>query len=205
MKFVDEASITVSAGKGGNGCLSFRREKYVERGGPDGGDGGDGGSVIMEADSALNTMVDYRFQRQYRAESGEPGRGRNCTGKSGDDLVLKVPIGTTILDEDSGEVLGDLSTHGQQLVVARGGFHGLGNTRFESSTNRAPRQTTPGTEGESRALKLELKILADVGLPYLSLGRFRSAAAVAWLESSAQSPGCGCEPPACHRCCWCVS
>lgn len=164
MKFVDEASITVSAGKGGNGCLSFRREKYVERGGPDGGDGGDGGSVIMEADSALNTMVDYRFQRQYRAESGEPGRGRNCTGKSGDDLVLKVPIGTTILDEDSGEVLGDLSTHGQQLVVARGGFHGLGNTRFKSSTNRAPRQTTPGTEGESRALKLELKILADVGL-----------------------------------------
>ena len=109
-------------------------------------------------------MVDYRFQRQYRAESGEPGRGRNCTGKSGDDLVLKVPIGTTILDEDSGEVLGDLSTHGQQLVVARGGFHGLGNTRFKSSTNRAPRQTTPGTEGESRALKLELKILADVGL-----------------------------------------
>ena len=164
MKFVDEASITVFAGKGGNGCLSFRREKYVERGGPDGGDGGDGGSVIMEADSALNTMVDYRFQRQYRAESGEPGRGRNCTGKSGEDLVLKVPIGTTILDEDSGEVLGDLSTGGQQLVVARGGFHGLGNTRFKSSTNRAPRQTTPGTDGETRALKLELKVLADVGL-----------------------------------------
>jgi GTP-binding protein len=164
MKFVDEASITVFAGKGGNGCLSFRREKYVERGGPDGGDGGDGGSVIMAADSALNTMVDYRFQRQYRAESGEPGRGRNCTGKSGEDLVLKVPIGTTILDEDSGEVLGDLSTEGQQLVVARGGFHGLGNTRFKSSTNRAPRQTTPGTEGETRSLKLELKVLADVGL-----------------------------------------
>ena len=164
MKFVDEASITVSAGKGGNGCLSFRREKYVERGGPDGGDGGDGGSVIMQADGALNTMVDYRFQRHYRAENGEPGRGRNCTGKSGEDLVLKVPVGTTVLDEDSGEVLGDLSADGQQLVVARGGFHGLGNTRFKSSTNRAPRQTTPGTEGEARSLKLELKILADVGL-----------------------------------------
>ncbi len=164
MKFVDEASINVYAGKGGNGCLSFRREKYVAKGGPDGGDGGDGGSVIMEADTALNTMVDYRFQRQYRAENGEPGRGRNCTGKSGEDLVLKVPVGTTILDEDSGEVLGDLSAEGQQLVVARGGFHGLGNTRFKSSTNRAPRQTTPGTEGESRSLKLELKVLADVGL-----------------------------------------
>ena len=118
----------------------------------------------MQADGALNTMVDYRFQRHYRAENGEPGRGRNCTGKSGEDLVLKVPVGTTVLDEDSGEVLGDLSADGQQLVVARGGFHGLGNTRFKSSTNRAPRQTTPGTEGEARSLKLELKILADVGL-----------------------------------------
>ena len=164
MKFVDESSIKVFAGKGGNGCLSFRREKYVAKGGPDGGDGGDGGSVIMEADTALNTMVDYRFQRVYRAENGEQGRGRNCTGKSGEDLVLKVPVGTTILDEDSGEVLGDLSEDGQQLIVARGGFHGLGNTRFKSSTNRAPRQTTPGTEGEARSLKLELKVLADVGL-----------------------------------------
>lgn len=164
MKFVDEAGIKVFAGKGGNGCLSFRREKYVAKGGPDGGDGGDGGSVIMEADTALNTMVDYRFQRVYRAENGEQGRGRNCTGASGEDLVLKVPVGTTIIDEDSGEVLGDLSSDGQQLVVARGGFHGLGNTRFKSSTNRAPRQTTPGTEGEARSLKLELKVLADVGL-----------------------------------------
>ncbi|GHD38504.1 Obg family GTPase CgtA [Parahalioglobus pacificus] len=164
MKFVDEASIKVFAGKGGNGCLSFRREKYIAKGGPDGGDGGDGGSVIMQADSALNTMVDYRFQRQYRAESGESGKGRNCTGKSGEDLVLNVPIGTTILDEDSGEILGDLSADGQQLIVARGGFHGLGNTRFKSSTNRAPRQTTPGSEGEMRSLKLELKVLADVGL-----------------------------------------
>ena len=164
MKFVDEANIKVFAGKGGNGCLSFRREKYVARGGPDGGDGGDGGSVIMQADGALNTMVDYRFQRTYRAVNGEPGRGRNCTGRSGEDLVLRVPVGTTVLDEDTGETLGDLSVDGQQLVVARGGFHGLGNTRFKSSTNRAPRQTTAGSDGEQRALKLELKVLADVGL-----------------------------------------
>ncbi|NND68090.1 MAG: Obg family GTPase CgtA [Halioglobus sp.] len=164
MKFVDEASIKVHAGKGGNGCLSFRREKYVAKGGPDGGDGGDGGSVIIVADDNLNTMVDYRFQKNYRAASGEAGRGKNCTGASGDDLLLPVPVGTTVIDEDLGEVLGDLSTPGEQLVVARGGFHGLGNTRFKSSTNRAPRQTTPGTDGESRSLKLELKVLADVGL-----------------------------------------
>lgn len=164
MKFVDEASIKIQAGKGGNGCLSFRREKYVPRGGPDGGDGGDGGSVIMEADENLNTMVDYRFERSFRAQNGESGRGRNCTGKSGEDLVLKVPVGTTILDEDSGEVLGDLAGHGRRLVVAQGGWHGLGNTRFKSSVNRAPRQTTQGTEGEQRNLKLELKVLADVGL-----------------------------------------
>jgi GTPase len=164
MKFVDEASIKVYAGNGGNGAMSFRREKYIARGGPDGGDGGDGGSVILEADIAVNTMVDYRFQRSYRAEGGASGAGKNCTGKGGDDLVLKVPVGTTIIDEDSAEVLGDLSTDGQQIVVARGGWHGLGNTRFKSSTNRAPRQTTPGSEGESRDLKLELKVLADVGL-----------------------------------------
>lgn len=164
MKFVDEASITVYAGKGGNGALSFRREKYIAKGGPDGGDGGDGGSVILEGDSNLNTMVDYRFVRSYRAESGESGKGKNCTGKKGDDLVLKVPVGTTILDEDTGEILGDIQASGQQLKVAQGGFHGLGNTRFKSSTNRAPRQTTPGTEGEVRSLKLELKVLADVGL-----------------------------------------
>ena len=164
MKFVDEASIKVFAGNGGNGCMSFRREKYVARGGPDGGDGGDGGDVVMEADDNLNTMVDYRFVRSYRAENGEQGRGRNCTGKSGEDLVLKVPVGTTIIDEDIGEVLGDLSAPGERLVVAKGGFHGLGNTRFKSSTNRAPRQTTPGSEGEQRSLKLELKVLADVGL-----------------------------------------
>jgi GTP-binding protein len=164
MKFVDEASINVYAGKGGNGCLSFRREKYIENGGPDGGDGGDGGSVIVEADESLNTMVDYRFKRNYRAQSWESGRGRNCTGKSGEDLVLRVPVGTTVIDEDLGEVLGDLSVAGQQLLVAQGGFHGLGNTRYKSSTNRAPRQTSPGSEGEVRSLKLELKVLADVGL-----------------------------------------
>lgn len=164
MKFVDEASITVYAGKGGNGSLSFRREKYVARGGPDGGDGGDGGSVILEGDASMNTMVDYRFVRSYRAELGKSGKGRNCTGSKGDDLVLRVPVGTTVLDEDTGEILGDIQAGGEQLLVARGGFHGLGNTRFKSSTNRAPRQTTPGSEGEVRALKLELKVLADVGL-----------------------------------------
>ncbi|MEP5568634.1 MAG: Obg family GTPase CgtA [Halioglobus sp.] len=164
MKFVDEASITVYAGKGGNGALSFRREKYVARGGPDGGDGGDGGSVFLEGDVNLNTMVDYRFVRSYRADIGEGGSGKNCTGRSGEDLILKVPIGTTVLDEDTGEILGDIQADGQQLKVAQGGYHGLGNTRFKSSTNRAPRQTTPGSEGEVRSLKLELKVLADVGL-----------------------------------------
>lgn len=164
MKFVDEASIRVQAGKGGNGSLSFRREKYIAKGGPDGGDGGDGGSVWLEADYAVNTMVDYRYQRSYQAENGQSGSGKNCTGKSGDDCVLKVPVGTTVIDEETQEVLGDLAEQGQRLKVAQGGFHGLGNTRFKSSTNRAPRQTTPGSEGEVRSLKLELKVLADVGL-----------------------------------------
>ncbi|MDA8555445.1 Obg family GTPase CgtA [Luminiphilus sp.] len=164
MKFVDEATIEVTAGKGGNGCVSFRREKFVPRGGPDGGDGGDGGSVYMEGDDALNTMIDYRYTRRFRAESGEAGRGRNCSGKSGNDLVLPVPLGTTVLDEASGEVLGDIRKDGERLLVAQGGFHDLGNTRYKSSINRAPRQNSPGTEGESRQLKLELKVLADVGL-----------------------------------------
>lgn len=164
MKFVDEARIRVFAGQGGAGCLSFRREKYVARGGPDGGDGGDGGSVFLRADPALNTLVDYRFQRLYRAGNGGPGRGRNCTGASGADLELPVPVGTVVLDEDTGEQLGDLTAPGQRLLVARGGFHGLGNTRFKSSTNRAPRQTSAATEGEQRALKMELAVLADVGL-----------------------------------------
>ncbi|MEM1144196.1 MAG: Obg family GTPase CgtA [Pseudomonadota bacterium] len=164
MKFVDEARIEVSAGNGGNGCLSFRREKYVAKGGPDGGDGGDGGSVTLRADSALNTLVDYRYQRHYRAENGASGAGRNRTGASGSDLILPVPVGTVVLDEPTGDLVGELLTPDSQLLVAQGGFHGLGNTRFKSSTNQAPRQTTPGSEGETRSLRLELSVLADVGL-----------------------------------------
>jgi GTP-binding protein len=164
MKFVDEATIEVFAGNGGGGCVSFRREKYIPFGGPDGGDGGDGGSVILLGDASLNTMIDYRYTRKFRAEGGSSGKGRNCTGKAGEDLTLPVPIGTTILDEDTGEVLGDIREAGQKLLVAQGGFHGLGNTRFKSSVNRSPRQSSPGSAGENRRLKLELKVLADVGL-----------------------------------------
>jgi GTP-binding protein len=164
VKFVDEAVIEVHAGKGGNGCVSFRREKYIPLGGPDGGDGGDGGSVVLEGSASLNTMVDYRFTRKFRAQNGESGRGRNCTGKAGDDIVLPVPLGTTIIDEETDEVLGDIQAAGDRLVVAQGGFHGIGNTRYKSSINRAPRQFSEGTVGESRNLKLELKVLADVGL-----------------------------------------
>jgi len=164
MKFVDEAKIRVDAGDGGSGCVSFRREKYVPKGGPDGGDGGDGGHVYLLADENLNTLVDYRFERIHQAERGENGQGRNCTGKRGQDLVLKVPVGTRAVDEDTNEVVGDLTRHGQKLMAAKGGFHGLGNTRFKSSTNRAPRQKTLGTPGESRNLRLELMLLADVGL-----------------------------------------
>ena len=164
MKFVDEATIAVQAGKGGNGCLSFRREKFVEKGGPDGGDGGDGGSIYVVADNDLNTLVDYRYQKHYQAQSGESGRGRNCTGAKGDDVELKVPVGTTVVDNDTEEVIGDLTHVGQRIKVAQGGFHGLGNTRYKSSVNRAPRQTSPGSEGEHRNLRLELKVIADVGL-----------------------------------------
>lgn len=164
MKFVDEAPIRVEAGKGGNGCLSFRREKYVARGGPDGGDGGDGGSVFLEGDGALNTLVDYRFTRRFRAETGQGGQGRNMTGRKGEDLILKVPVGTTAIDAETDEVLGDITEAGQRLMVARGGWHGLGNTRFKSSVNQAPRQISPGQEGEARDLKLELKVLADAGM-----------------------------------------
>ncbi len=164
MKFVDEAPVTVRAGRGGNGCLSFRREKFIPKGGPDGGDGGVGGSIYFAADESLNTLVDYRFQAKYLAENGQSGRSSNCTGKAGADLVLAVPVGTTIIDVDTDEVLGDLVTAGQRIMVAKGGRHGLGNTRFKSSTNRAPRQTTPGEPGEERQLRLEMKVLADVGL-----------------------------------------
>lgn len=164
MKFVDEAPIFVAAGDGGNGCLSFWREKFVAKGGPDGGDGGDGGSVYLEADENLNTLVDYRYQPKYRAEGGKSGRGGNSTGSKGSDMVLKVPVGTTAIDIDTEEVLGDLRKAGDRLLVAKGGWHGLGNARFKSSVNRAPRQTSPGKPGEQRNLKLELKVLADVGL-----------------------------------------
>ncbi|NOX75515.1 MAG: Obg family GTPase CgtA [Gammaproteobacteria bacterium] len=164
MKFVDEAIIRVDAGDGGNGCMSFRREKYVPKGGPDGGDGGDGGSVYLEADTGLNTLADFRFQRMYRAQQGQKGMGSHCTGKSGEDLVVPVPVGTVVCDADTGEQIGDVVTPGQRLLVAKGGFHGLGNARYKSSTNRAPRQCSPGTPGEERSLELELNVLADVGL-----------------------------------------
>lgn len=164
MKFVDEATIRVQAGNGGHGCLSFRREKYIPKGGPDGGDGGAGGSVYLVADGAINTLADFRVQRRYRAESGQAGAGREKTGRSGVDLEVTVPAGTVVQDVDTGELLGDLAEAGQRLCVARGGRGGLGNTRFKSSVNRAPRQTTQGQPGEARHLRLELKVLADVGL-----------------------------------------
>jgi len=164
MKFVDEATIRVQAGNGGHGCLSFRREKYVERGGPDGGDGGRGGSVYLVADAGMNTLADFRGARKFRAESGTGGAGRNMTGRSGEDLYVHVPCGTVVHDVDTTELICDLTTDGQQQMVAEGGRGGLGNTRFKSSTNRAPRRTTAGTPGEGRHLKLELRVLADVGL-----------------------------------------
>lgn len=164
MQFIDEASIRVEAGKGGNGCLSFRREKYVAKGGPDGGDGGDGGDVILVGDGALNTLVDFRFQPLYRAEHGQPGSGSNRTGARGNDCRVRVPVGTSVIDEETLETLGDVTEPGQTLRVARGGRRGLGNTRFKSSTNRAPRRTTPGEPGEVRLLRLQLKLMADVGL-----------------------------------------
>lgn len=164
MKFFDEALISVTAGNGGNGAVSFRREKYIPRGGPDGGDGGRGGSVLIVADQNLNTLIDYRYTRVYRAAHGEGGRGSDCYGKGGDDLILHVPVGTVITDVASGEVLADLDVEGASAVVTQGGIGGLGNLHFKSSTNRAPRQSTAGQPGESRDLKLELKVLADVGL-----------------------------------------
>lgn len=164
MKFIDEASIEVRAGDGGNGAVSFRREKYIPMGGPDGGDGGDGGSVWLEADDGMNTLVDFRTARKFIARRGKNGSGRNCTGASGEDLVVKVPVGTIVHEADTGELLGDLVEPGQRMRVAQGGFHGLGNARFKSSTNRTPRQSKPGTPGEKHRLRLELKLLADVGL-----------------------------------------
>lgn len=164
MKFVDEAVIRVEAGDGGNGCVSFRREKYIPNGGPDGGDGGDGGDVYMIADENLNTLIDYRFEKSFRAERGQNGQSKACTGRRGQDVTIKVPVGTRIQDQDTGEILGDLTRHGQKIMVAKGGFHGLGNLRFKSSINRAPRQKTSGTPGDKHDLLLELLLLADVGM-----------------------------------------
>ena len=164
MKFVDEAKIKVDAGDGGNGVIGFRTEKYIPRGGPNGGDGGDGGDVYLQADENLNTLVDFRFVRFYNAERGENGQTRDCTGSRGADKIIKVPVGTRCRDDDTGEILGDLTKDGDKLMVAKGGFHGLGNARFKTSTNRAPRQKTDGTPGEVRNLLLELLLLADVGM-----------------------------------------
>lgn len=164
MKFIDETTILVAAGKGGDGCCSFRREKFIRFGGPNGGDGGDGGSVYLEADPGLNTLIDLRFNRVHQAEAGQKGMGSECTGKSGADLVIRVPVGTAVYDSDTEELMGDLVKAHDRLLVAQGGRHGLGNLRFKSSTNRAPRHTTKGTLGENRNLRLSLKLLADVGL-----------------------------------------
>lgn len=164
MKFVDEATMRVHAGNGGNGALSFRREKYIPRGGPDGADGGHGADVVLRADASINTLVDFRVQRRFRAPNGEPGAGRNRTGASGDPLYVAVPVGTVVVDIDTHETIGDLTEDGQTLRVAAGGRGGLGNARFKSSVNRAPRKTTNGTPGEARHLHLELRLIADVGL-----------------------------------------
>ena len=164
MNFVDDIDVRVAAGSGGHGCLSFRREKYIPRGGPDGGDGGDGGSVFFIASDATNTLVDFRISKIYRAENGAQGSGKNMTGKSGADLEIIVPVGTTISDLDTQEEIGDLKKHGDRIKVAQGGEGGHGNARFKSSTNRAPRKITKGQEGESRHLQLELKLIADIGL-----------------------------------------
>ncbi len=164
MKFVDEAEIDVEAGNGGNGCLSFRREKYIEFGGPDGGDGGDGGDVRLRVAPALNTLVDFRFQPRYRASHGRPGAGRERTGASGDELAIDVPPGTSAFDSATGELIADLREPGDSVIVARGGRPGRGNSRFKSATNRAPRKTTRGAAGEARRLRLQLRLVADVGL-----------------------------------------
>ena len=164
MKFFDEARIEVLAGDGGNGCMSFRREKYIPMGGPDGGDGGKGASIWAVADRNLNTLIDFRYTRVFRGQKGEHGRGSDCYGKGGDDMDLRMPVGTVITDIDRGEVIADLDKDGKRVLIAKGGNGGLGNIHFKSSTNRAPKQSTPGTPGEQRNLQLELKVLADIGL-----------------------------------------
>ena len=184
MKFVDEAAIRVEAGKGGSGCLSFRREKYLPRGGPDGGDGGVGGSVYLQVDEGLNTLVDFRHERLRRAGNGQPGHGRERAGKNGGDVALRVPLGTLVYDADTGELLGDLASRDAVLLAARGGAQGLGNARFKSSVNRAPRKTTPGEPGEARNLRLELQVLAEVGL----LGRPNAGKSTFLRQVSAARP-----------------
>jgi GTP-binding protein len=164
MKFVDEAVITVTAGNGGNGCISFRREKFIPLGGPDGGDGGDGGSVWVEADENLNTLVDFRHERFFKAQRGQNGMGRQMFGKAGEDITIKVPIGTEVVNVATEEIIGDLTSHGARLLVAHGGEGGKGNVHFKSSVNRAPRKASNGTPGEEREIRLEMKLLADVGL-----------------------------------------
>jgi GTPase len=164
MKFVDEARIQVYAGNGGNGCVSFRREKFIPLGGPDGGDGGGGGSIYLIADEGLNTLIDFRHQRSFRAERGQNGMSRQCYGRAGEDLTIRVPVGTVVMDAGTEEIIGDLTAHGQRLLVAQGGYGGKGNIHFKSSVNRSPRRATPGTPGEDRELQMELKVLADVGL-----------------------------------------
>lgn len=164
MKFIDEVRIDVTAGDGGKGAVSFRREKFIPKGGPDGGDGGRGGSIWVVADRNINTLVEYRFTRHFRARNGEGGRGADCYGRGADDIILRVPVGTVVRDEETGDLLADLADDGQRALVAKGGNGGLGNLHFKTSTNRAPRQSTPGEEGEARRLHMELKVLADVGL-----------------------------------------
>jgi GTP-binding protein len=164
MKFVDEANVEVIAGKGGDGSASFRREKFIPFGGPDGGDGGRGGSVYLQGDSGLNTLVDFRHLRRFKAQNGDRGAGRQKSGKGGEDIYVRVPLGTIVSDAETGDPVGDVTAHGQNLLVAQGGRGGLGNLHFKTSTNRAPRKTIPGEEGEIRQLHFELKVLADVGL-----------------------------------------
>jgi len=164
MKFIDEVRIRIEAGDGGNGCCSFLRLKFMPNGGPDGGDGGDGGTVFLLADEGINTLIDYRYARLHKAQNGQKGGGRNCSGKAGEDITLRVPVGTMVYDEDTDELIADLTQHGQTACVGKGGAHGIGNSRFKSSINRSPTRTIPGSPGEKRNLRLELKVLADVGL-----------------------------------------
>jgi GTP-binding protein len=164
MNFVDEVEITVTGGKGGNGCLSFRREKYIPKGGPDGGDGGNGGSVYIQSSETLNTLIDFRYKKKFNAANGKDGAGKNRFGPGGSDLVILVPVGTTVINVSTNEIIFDFTEKDQKVIVARGGKGGLGNARFKSSTNQAPRMTIPGELGDERQIKLELRSIADVGL-----------------------------------------